>query len=243
MCVLHSYCIVMVVGAPRWHVSWLNCAAKWRRKVRGRKEGKWWREMSKKICRGREAVLEGGGQKRMWKICTLFWAERKVGGKTGVKHGELERESTRRKQQKSPWSGKVTSYSMATPHRQAAEKNTIKPKQPFSQREASHSQSEEVVSSVCLVFFSHPRCESQTYDDLNVAQESEVSDKRSLSLVNYLTKTTTPGWKINGLKFNWNECVRDTTNHSSPSLRTKRRMSCLIGKLLVHIEFNHIPGV
>lgn len=114
----------------------------------------------------------------------------------------------------------------------------------FSERSITQSKWRgRQLRKICLVFFSHPRCESQTYDDLNIAQESEVSDKRSLSLVNYLTKTTTPGWKINGLKFYWNECVRNTTNHSSPSLRTKRRMSCLIGKLLVHIEFNHIPGV
>lgn len=61
-------------------------------------------------------------------------------------------------------------------------------------------------NNICLVFTSHIRCESQTYDDLNVAQEPELSDK----LVNCLTKTTTPAWKINGLKFNWNESARST---------------------------------
>lgn len=130
---------------------------------RGEKEGKWGREMGTRYkdertqsCRGREAVLEGGGKKRMWKICTLFWAERKVGGKTGVMQGELEREHTRRKLRRSPWSGKVTRYSVATPLGQVAEKSTMKPKQPFSQREASHSESEEEVVQTTSVWSSLP---------------------------------------------------------------------------------------
>ena len=175
-------------------------------------------------CRGREAVLEGGGKKRMWKICTLFWAERKVGGKTGVMQGELERERTRRKLQKSPWSGKVTRYSVATPLGQVTEKKHYEAKAAiFSERSIAqwkwrgrHS------NKIRLVFNSHIRCESETYDDLIVAQESELSDKRSLSLVNCLTKTTTPAWKINGLKFNWNESAR-STRLIIPPLRSEPR--------------------
>lgn len=45
---------------------------------------------------------------------------------------------------------------MATPLGQVAEKSTMKPKQPFSQREASHSESEDEVVQTTSVWSSLP---------------------------------------------------------------------------------------
>lgn len=79
LCVVHSYCMVMVVGAPRWHVSWLNCAAKWRRKAGGKKrvsgEERWGRDIrmsEHRAAEGEKQCSKAEGKKGCGKYVHYF---------------------------------------------------------------------------------------------------------------------------------------------------------------------------